>query len=706
MNLATLENDLLEISIDTSTGALVEFRHKPTDWRVQNRGHLARAFSVVAPLPERLLNEIDGTAETVSVEAVDGRIAIVWNRLVGPHCGPLDIKLAATVSLDAYGARFDMVVENNSPFTVESVRYPYVGDLSRPTGSERLWRLSPGYCGMGRRSMYPEFPNERGYWGVDYPIQMVPTPESPFLLVQGEGEGLYIGCHDTSIEERAEYTFQLQPGYSRVGHVPEGGEIGGKDSFIEFSMTHLPFVRPGDALGLAPIVLRPYEGDWHAGADIYKQWRSTWMRKPPVPAWLADVHSWQQIQMTSWGDSLRIPFAELVEYGKECAEHGVGAIQLVGWTLYGQDGRLPIHDIEPRLGSRRELKDAIRTLDKMGVKVVLYEKYTCADVGTDEYKDELHAYASKDMFGNTHGHGGWRYHTPAHLSGINTRPYAWMCMHSEGWQDCALAEVAKSLDLEPAGILLDECQWHGDNGFYCFDPGHGHPVPAYNFGGDAAFERRLRALLDEKNADLVLAGEGPWDLQYRSYNLAYHRARVGHVPGIRYIDPFLPMMSFVHGYDDRESINICLLYRYIISYEPLNFKGRLEDFPLTLEYGRKVDALRRRYREYLWDAEFRDTVGLTVHLDATGGRSGTGSADTPPDSSLFAYATYRNVDSGKRSVILVNHHAAQDATIRLDPEPPVQAAVLVTPEDPEPTPTPRNGDIVVPARSAVVVLER
>jgi hypothetical protein len=62
-------------------------------------------------------------------------------------------------------------------------------------------------------------------------------------------------------------------------------------------------------------------------------------------------------------------------------------------------------------------------------------------------------------------------------------------------------------------------------------------------------------------------------------------------------------------------INQCLLYRYIISYEPYNFKGRLEDFPETLNYGRKMDALRTELREFFWDGEFRDTVGAHVTVN-------------------------------------------------------------------------------------------
>lgn len=56
------------------------------------------------------------------------------------------------------------------------------------------------------------------------------------------------------------------------------------------------------------------------------------------------------------------------------------------------------------------------------------------------------------------------------------------------------------------------------------------------------------------------------------------------------------------------------MYCYIISYEPFNFKGNIQDFSLTVAYGEKTDALRGCYRDYLWDAEFRDTLGTSVKI--------------------------------------------------------------------------------------------
>ena len=683
---AILENENLLAVFDVTSGALLELLNKQTGRRFQDRRESANSFVMVVPLPDRLLHVLNGNEQkTASYRHLPDQLEFTWDGLESQYVGRLDIKVVASVRLGDSGLTFDMTIDNRSAYPVESVAWPYLGDLKRPAEGEfRSAHFS--YCNLSYTPLAPEFRNERGYWGSEYPIQMIPAPESPWVLILDRSGGLYAGCHDTSAKERVEFTFQLKPGFGKVGEVPPGDVIGGQTVSMEFFPMHFPFVQPGEVYSLSPIVLQPFVGDWHAGADLYKSWRQAWMTKPSVPKWIEGVHSWQMLQMNTWGDSFRIRYRDLLAYAAECARNGVTGILLVGWTLYGQDGRLPIHDIDPRLGTRDELREAIAKARELGVQIVLYEKYTWIDKGTDWYKRELHQYSSKDIFGNEHGHEGWCYDTPAHLAGINIRPYAWMCMNSEKWQDIAVEQMRKSLDLNAAGIFLDEAQWHGTNAFYCFDRTHGHRLPSYNFAGDCGFEVKMRKMIEERDPELVLGGEGLYDLQNRHYTLAYHRAAIGHIPAIRYIDPDLPMVNWAYGYDDRENINICLLYRYIISYEPRNFRGHLGEFPLTLEYGKKVDALRKRYPAFLWNAVCQDTVGATVEATADGN---------------LTYSVFRQSGSGKKAVVVVNH-SKNPVTANVSTA-SRSRLIEVSPEAPEPRST--EGRVHIPGRCAVVVIE-
>jgi hypothetical protein len=159
------------------------------------------------------------------------------------------------------------------------------------------------------------------------------------------------------------------------------------------------------------------------------------------------------------------------------------------------------------------------------------------------------------------------------------------------------------------------------------------------YSGDLPLSRQLRAAADRVNPDFVFAGEGPQDWLMQYYPVSYLRINSTSRAVCRYIDPKAPIVIAVTGFDDREMLNLILLNRYVISYEPYNFKGSLNDFPLTVAYGQKIDALRRRYRGWLWDADFRDTLGATV------------SSNGSHKYSVFVTA------GGRRAVVVVNQEA-------------------------------------------------
>lgn len=190
--------------------------------------------------------------------------------------------------------------------------------------------------------------------------------------------------------------------------------------------------------------------------------------------------------------------------------------------------------------------------------------------------------------------------------------------------------------------------------------------------------------MDKVDRDFIFAGEGPQDWLMQCYPVSYFRIGYGSRPVCRYIDSKAPLLVAVTGFDDREMLNLILSNRYIISYEPFNFHGKLTDFPDTLKYGKKIDALRQRYREFLWDAEFRDTLGATVN------------ADGPVRHTVFV------AKSGKRAVVLINTDEKKTVTVKLD-LPNAGSLVVATPEQQDAQST--SGTVTIPARSAAVVME-
>ena len=103
-----------------------------------------------------------------------------------------------------------------------------------------------------------------------------------------------------------------------------------------------------------------------------------------------------------------------------------------------------------------------------------------------------------------------------------------------------------------------------------------------------------------------------------------------------------------------------------------------------MAYGKKIDDLRRKYKAYLWDGAFRDTLGAEV------------SANGP----FSIQCSSQRTASGQWSWSTRAPMHAITAKVNL-PNP--GKLIVATPEQPDGKPT--NGTLEVPARSAAVLIE-
>jgi hypothetical protein len=695
MNDIVLENEALRLRFDRETGCLTELVALQTGWHVLDRPDLGLSFRLMIPLPGQRNNPVYGEHQPASAVALDDDgqgLTLVWNGVDSIHGGHHDVTVTQHVRLAARQVLFELSIDNRCPYVVENVYAPYLGDV-RPPSAEPFSAFHCDYGTSQEWPLAPTYQNRFGYYGDDYPTQFgYPpgggAPTAPFVLLRDAREGLYVGVNTPSAELVSWHT-ELRPGYADAleSTVPAGLEIGGKDVSMRFAAVHVPYVLPGEQRTLTPIVVEPYQGSWQQGVDLYKRWRSSWMTPARPPAWAGEPHSWLQIQMNSPEDELRFRFTDLGAVGEQCAQHGVHAIQLVGWNDGGQDQNNPSHDPDPRLGTADELRAAIATVRALGVKVILFSKFTWADRATKWYREDLKRLAIKDPYGDDYVYDGYRYFTATQLLNINTKRLIPMCFLSEDYLRICEEEFKKVLALKPDGILFDECQHHTP-ALLCFDPYHGHRVGAPVYANDRVLIDRLRRIAAPTNPDFLFAGEACYDWELETYQLAYFRSwGKHHVPLSRYLQPHVSFMTAITGFDDRNMLNQCLLYRYVISYEPYHFKGHLDDFPLTLAYGRMIDALRTELREYLWDGEFLDRVGAQVIRD--------GQPHHP-------YAVFRHGDQRRLCVVVANYDRAQAIVVQvtLDEGQPLTHFRLVD----DVTWQTLDGAASIPPRSAAVFL--
>ncbi|HHY82797.1 MAG TPA: hypothetical protein GX505_08990 [Clostridiales bacterium] len=133
-------------------------------------------------------------------------------------------------------------------------------------------------------------------------------------------------------------------------------------------------------------------------------------------------------------------------------------------------------------------------------------------------------------------------------------------------------------------MLFDECQHHSPT-WACFSSKHGHRYGEPTYNRDRDFIRRMWQVQGTPKNFLV-AGEACYDWEMETYQLAYFRSEnKNHLPLARYLLPYSQYMTAVTGFNDRNMINQCLLYRYIISYEPYNSKDVLMTILIRLLMG-------------------------------------------------------------------------------------------------------------------------
>jgi hypothetical protein len=200
--------------------------------------------------------------------------------LASENGGMLPMTLTAAVTLTNGVLTFGATLENDSSLTVETIDYPYFGDLNPPSHDATMEAriMQDGKtASLQSDEIFPHFRNEKGYWGVDFPTKTLEAQASPFCLIQAPDQGLYFEMSTPALAYRLQYTFEQHPGVisAVTSLVPQQDEISGFPVHLEFRFCHFIFAHPNSTATLVPIILRSYHGGWHEGVDLYEQSRST-----------------------------------------------------------------------------------------------------------------------------------------------------------------------------------------------------------------------------------------------------------------------------------------------------------------------------------------------------------------------------------------------------------------------------------------------
>jgi hypothetical protein len=172
------------------------------------------------------------------------------------------MSFAADITLTNGQLTFGATLKNDSDLTVETIDYPYFGNLNPPSRDSSLAAYTMKNNRLQSDELYPHFRNEKGYWGVTWPTKMLEPQNSHYCLIRSLDTGLSIGTLAPP-DYRMQYVFEQHPGVISgiTALVPPEDEISGVPVHLEFRVCHFVFAHPHSTTTLAPVtVTRMHEG--------------------------------------------------------------------------------------------------------------------------------------------------------------------------------------------------------------------------------------------------------------------------------------------------------------------------------------------------------------------------------------------------------------------------------------------------------------
>ena len=438
----SLENDRIAATFDAKSGALVGLVNKASGWKIMDRAVLGQSFELLLPLEGKEMTEQDYRFNVVKgieqqapfVERSGDRIVFTWSNLKSPRLAePVDVTFRGEVQLTDTGLEYGGELINDSPYPVEYVSWPCIGEVSVPDKSQPLHHSTRS----DQRELFPHHFNQHGYWGVDYPTSTYELPERSYLQVSNRDQGFMFYTRDAAPRYMVITSFELIPGFEIRSVNPYEDEIDGELVRIQFKSNQVVYNRPGERTTLDPVRLAPYAGPWTAGVDIYTKDRAT-DDPSTAPAWLREPLTWWKVGIGSGDDLLR--------YARQAAGQGVGVLQVRGWYRGTDAGR-----IEQVAG----LDEAIAACRELGVRVVLETNWYEVNTHMKAYAGKYEPFVMKDPF-------GWAYNRSL------------LCPLAPEFQQIVKREWLSLPALRAADGYLNNDPNHRDKTFFCFDEKHGH----------------------------------------------------------------------------------------------------------------------------------------------------------------------------------------------------------------------------------------
>lgn len=436
-------------------------------------------------------------------------LTIRYDKLVSAYGDTFDVTLEIKVTKNGDLLQFSPTVTNRHEGVRVNECFCPLMDVEAIVGEQEediLYRP----CGLGERipnpwkkltdmtsHYYTHDPNEVA-WHMQYP-----GASMSWFGVQSAEKFLYMARYDKDIRHC------LLTLRQKIRKKP-------RDLMLEIN--HFPMARYGETVALPGGVVGLLDGDWRAGADLYRAYAYEAFYKVTEKAdWVKNMTGWQRIIMRSqYGEDYYTAedLPRLYEIGKQ---YGIHTLFLFAWWKEGLDNAYPKYE-EPYEGAYEDLKRNIRKVREMGGRVILECNCNFMDPKGDFYRQygdevkilDIHGQEVRTPMGYP-GYGEFRQHF-----GAPRLPECCSC--TARWRDQVFSQIELMNAIDADGLFSD-C--YGAAPYApCFNDRHEHgPRVDRDWTGKRKYFERTEAYCHEQGK--VAAAEVLTDIA-ASYNQFIH----------------------------------------------------------------------------------------------------------------------------------------------------------------------------------------
>jgi hypothetical protein len=616
---ATIENELISISVDSRSGDIIALRNKRSGREYIAATEWSKAFRLNVPLSGRITgynadysaNSFDSWLQS-NCTIARGRgaksqsLTISYPELKS-EAGNFPIEVNYTIRLDdgSDEAQLQLLIENRSKFKIREVFFPWISGIGEieARATDAFVASSMIYRGADLRNQF----NAEANW-EEYPF-LLDTPKwpdgyslaMPWMNYGGASEGLYLASlARTGIQHR----LMIQD-YGVVQH-----------PILAFAWAFESYIGAGKSWRSPELVVSLHPGDWHAAADKYRASLAGWYRKADTPL------EFRRALGTFNSFFTKRDFMQTAELAEDIRKYGIHHVVMWNFGDYYPKVLEP-DDLSvdpPRLGQlaaqwggAERLQAANQKARELGVSTGIIFSQRLWNKAT--LTPELQSLAEEWAIRRESGDPIWESWDHQHFGAArwSNRQQSFgqldyiMCSAVEAYREFAVRNVRGVLKQGGYSMMFYDQVVEGN---LCFSARHNHEDVSAPSIATPGFAEKLRAGMKADNVAAVLIGEG-WEILASQFLDSGWVWRLPPNPEVlQYTLPWVINTSAVPIDMGLANKYVILGLRLAIVAGGLENGKNLSDFPEFAAHIRRLTEFREKTEQFWVEGSFLDDIGL------------------------------------------------------------------------------------------------